>query len=194
MLFLWVACTASTPLLNSERIEQRFGSYQVRVLSQSERIRISSLESRENGRAVTRTLAIVRFAPSDGRWAAEHERIVNGASIGATFRDAGWSIGKPLLQICALDLRSPVLAGLMNIPSPARLAVHVYRFDAARDGDAAPYATIVELHHPDYLALDELRRIYEVPGGDDVSAPCRLERRIRHLMGTLPPRLAHRMH
>jgi hypothetical protein len=47
------------PLLNSERISQRFGSYGIEILDASSDYRISNLFSDEDGLAITRTFAIV---------------------------------------------------------------------------------------------------------------------------------------
>jgi hypothetical protein len=46
------------------------------------------------------------------------------------------------------------------------LAVHVYRLSVCRDGVCFAYATLSEVHHPDYLGLAELREIY---GGSNIA-------------------------
>lgn len=40
--------------------------------------------------------------------------------------------------------------------------MHVYRLLLQKDGPAIDYATIIELHHPDYMDLDGLRELYAV--------------------------------
>ena len=52
------------------------------------------------------------------------------------------------------------LADLMRIDLPASLATHVYEFVIRKEGRSFDYATIVELHHPDYLAVEDLHSIY----------------------------------
>ena len=49
----------SRALLNSERIEQRFGSYGITVLEQSDLTRVSNLYTLEEERETCRTFAIV---------------------------------------------------------------------------------------------------------------------------------------
>jgi hypothetical protein len=38
--------------------------------------------------------------------------------------------------------------------------MHIYRLSLNKAASALTYATIVEVHHPDYLDLDELARSY----------------------------------
>lgn len=190
LLGLLAACAA--PQLNSERIAARYGSYAVTVIAQDSRWRVTSLESRHGGRAITRTLALVRFAqPPRPALAAEDRRIRAGASIGETFRDAGWQIDKPLLYTGAQSVGADAhgLAARMDIDLPATLAVHVYRFDLERAGQRHTYATIVELHHPDYLDVAMLREIH---GAADEAAATRAAPLLRELDGVLaelPPDL-----
>lgn len=161
-LLTLVACTAATPL-NSERIAATFGSYGVRVLDATAERRISSLESVEDGRPVTRTLAIVTFEPGVAAAIADlHARIVDGSSIGVTFRDAGWAIDKPLIGIDEVSIpqSSPVMATLMNVSLPITAGLHAYRFNIRKGDVSVRYATIVEIHHPDYLSVADLERIY----------------------------------
>ena len=42
----------------------------------------------------------------------------------------------------------------------SRLAVHVYSLRVSRGGVDIDYASIVEVHHPDYLELADLVEIY----------------------------------
>lgn len=191
LLCLLAACAA--PPLNSERIAASFGSYAVTVIAQDARWRVSSLESRHDGRAVTRTLAVVRFEqPSSAALAAEDRRIRDGASIGSTFREAGWRIDKPLLYTGEIRVAADAsgLAALMDIELPATLAVHVYRFDVKRAGRRHTYARIAELHHPDYLDLDDLRDIYGVAGDGAARSAARLLGELDDVLTGLPDGLA----
>lgn len=161
-LLVLVACTAGIPL-NSERIAATYGSYNVRVLDATAERRISSLESVEDGRPVTRTLAIVTFEPGAITAVADlHALIVDGASIGATFRAAGWAIDKPLIGIDEVGIpqSSVAIATLMNVSLPITAGLHAYRFNIRRGDISVRYATIVEVHHPAYLSVVDLERIY----------------------------------
>jgi hypothetical protein len=162
------ACDKSAPL-NSERIKQQFGSYGVEIIEANERQRVTSLYSVDNGNRTTRTLALVNFVDaSNTAIANEHREILHGSSIGAEFKANGWIIIKETVRTCALpfDVSGyPSLSG-MQIESPAILALHEYRFRLSRQGANIHYATITEIHHPDYLDLDGLTRVYPDPGGD----------------------------
>ena len=162
------ACVHEPELLNSERIEARFGSYGVEVLMQGQRLRHSSLYSVENGLKTCRTYAIVEFLDPDAESIeVPHAAVRSGQSLGATFRDAGWTIRKRSLFTgnAALDPDTRI-SQLMRLTSARALAVHVYRLHLERDGESIPYANIVEVHHPDYLAAEELETLYPVAAGD----------------------------
>lgn len=189
-LLALVAC-AATPPLNSERITATFGSYNVRVLDATTERRISSLESIEDGRSVTRTLAIVTFEPgAAAAIAGLHARIVDGASIGTTFRDAGWAIDKALIGINEVSIpqSSLVMASLMNISLPATAGLHAYRFNISKGDVSVRYATIVEVHHPAYLSVADLERIYG--GTTQQAATARFRQDALAAMERLASRLA----
>lgn len=162
---LLLACSAPRLQLNSERIAARYGSYEVRVLQEDDTQRISSLQSDAAGSAVTRTLAITKYADIAPAIADVAADIRAGASIGSTFRDAGWMIEKPTLFIGTLPVEADfqVVAQLMDVKLPVTLAMHAYRFDVSRNTERYHYATIVELHHPDYLQAADLRQLYRSP-------------------------------
>jgi hypothetical protein len=147
-------------LLNSERIERRFGSSGLEVLEVAGPIRVANLYSDEGGRRVCRTFAVTRLPEEvDPRVAAEHERVLAGGSIGAVFAASGWTIGKHHDVVAEIP---PPRAGdrvaqLMDLSRPPPLAATVYRFTVSRDGASVDYATIAEVYHPDYLRLDDLR-------------------------------------
>lgn len=158
-------------LLNSERIEERFGNYGVEVLSQDGRLRRSNLYSTNAGTRTCRTYAVVQFADSPPAGIqASHQAVLSGQSLGSTFRDAGWSIAKESLYVGGIALLKPdsELVDLMRISPGERLAMHAYRLVLERDARTIHYATIVEVHHPDYLGLEELGELYEVAAADRV--------------------------
>lgn len=193
MLLLSVAaCTVSPPNLNSDRIKLKYGSYQVRVLYQDEQWRVSSLESRHEYGSVTRTLALVQYEPVEHpEIAAVDQRIRDGGSIGREFRLAGWKIAKPAIFVgeVKVPLATSTVARLMNITLPQELAAHAYRFEVSRDGERHTYATIIELHHPDFMSKTALRRYYTPPRNND-SAGDAIEIAVRLLIH-LPDMLAH---
>lgn len=160
-------------LLNSERIEQAFGSYGIEVLAHGDEVRVSNLYSRTEDARITRTFAVVLYpAPEDveAAYAAEHAEIVAGGSIGAVFKDNGWNVRKRHRFFGRLD-STPRLERMMGDIASQPLATHVYGLRVADAGDEYAYATIVEIHHPDYLTLEDLRRIY----GDGYDPPVTLD-------------------
>ena len=48
----------------------------------------------------------------------------------------------------------------MHLAAGTRLAAHAYVLDVSKDGRAIEYALLVEIHHPAYLVLADLRAIY----------------------------------
>jgi hypothetical protein len=148
------------PPLNSERIEKAFGSYGVEVLASDLSRRISSLYSTDEGVRTTRTLALVAWEPlARASLADAHAAIVGGASIGATLEAAGWAVEKRNFYYGETPASAEV-SRLMRIPQGTMLATHGYGLAVARDGESFGYATIVEIHHPDYLDLDTVESIY----------------------------------
>ena len=49
---------------------------------------------------------------------------------------------------------------LMRIDLPESLATHVYLLIVSKDERSFTYATITEIHHPDYLSSADLKTIY----------------------------------
>ena len=151
------------PLLNSERIKHRFGSYGVEILRQNDAVRLSSLYSIEGGRNTSRTIALVEFDPDvPAQIAGEHRRIVNGASIGATFQEHGWTVSKLLSRVGILKTNRchSDITDRMQLTGAVTLTAHSYDFEVARAGERIRYARITEIHHPDYLRMAELSKIY----------------------------------
>lgn len=151
--------TLSPKLLNSERIEKKFGGYGIDVLYNSAQLRVSNLY---DGKKITRTLAVVDYPDFiDSSFFKEHEIIVQGGSIGSVFKTHGWTIDKKNIFLGELAPSADYnkLCALMgNIP-PSKLSVWIYVFNIRKDGKAFPYATITEVYHPDYLSLADLKCI-----------------------------------
>lgn len=157
------ACAIEPEILNSERIEERFGSYGIEVLSNRPGLRRSALFSGENKDKTCRTYAVVRFVDTpDTRLDSEHEQILAGDSIGARFKADGWTIRKETLYLGATDRcpRGSEIAAVMRIDNPCEIAMHVYRLLLQKDDAEFDYATISEFHHPDYLDLADLQALY----------------------------------
>jgi hypothetical protein len=170
--------TRTPELLNSERIERTFGSYGIEVLESDARTRVANLYSIAGAARVCRTFAVTRYPTAiDPRLAAEHATIVSGGSIGATFAARGWTVLKTHRYFGEIDA-TPRLAALMGGIDAARLAVHVYALDVAKDGTRLEYATIAEIHHPEYLDLEDIRAIY----GGGTTVPPRPDEATRALL------------
>ena len=160
-----ISASAAEPvLLNSERIEKRFGSYSMDVLASAAGLRRSSLFSMHDGQRVCRTYAVVQFAdPLGEHYGDAHAKVLAGNSIGAVFRSHGWNVHKQTLHIGSLELPpdNQVITRLMHIDAPCKLALHIYQLLLAKDAQVLEYATILETHHPDYLSENGLYELYE---------------------------------
>ena len=152
--------SAAAAPLNSERIEQTFGSYGIDVLYSDARLRLSRLFSIDGGRKTLRTLALVAWPDAiDSTIAGLHERILAGESIGATFKSAGFAVLKDNVYY-GLIVATPRMREEMHIATDGPVAIHVYDLAVERAGHRFEYARIAELHHPDYLSRADLIRIY----------------------------------
>lgn len=165
--FIWLHLAlllgCNEPQLNSERIEQQFGSYGVEILESSASHRVTNLYSLEGDRKVCRTLALVLFnEPMNTAVKAEHQKITAGGSIGAVFKANDWTIGKVNLFLGDIDVAADasLVNELMGISVPNKLAMHIYRFKLQKGQTLVEYATIVEIHHPQYLSSRRLDRLY----------------------------------
>ena len=157
------ACESEPVLLNSERIEKRFGSYGISILASEQGLRRSSLFSLENGKPVCRTYAVVSFFDRlDERYREEHAKVLAGNSIGAIFRSHGWDVHKQTLYIGSLSLADAdaAIGRLMLLTGPRTLALHIYQLLLKRSEQVVEYATIIEAHHPDYMAENDLVELY----------------------------------
>ena len=160
LLEIVLAASASAQILNSERIEQTFGSYGIDVLYSDEALRLSSLYSEHADQRIMRTFAIVAYPEIvDEPFATEHREILQGGSIGTTFTAAGWEVVKINLLFSEFR-RGADLAGLMGGEAAGWFATHAYRLDIVRPGERYSYATIIEVHHPDYMNVEQLQAIY----------------------------------
>ena len=157
------ACAFEPESLNSERIEGRFGSYGIEVLSHEGGVRRSSLYSLEGATRVCRTYAVVHFQDeATARVAEAHADVLAGQSIGATFKTSGWQIRKATLYIgtISLDASKHGIGGLMQLEGKVDLGIHAYQLVLEKESQSIDYATIVHAHHPDYLTIDELTELY----------------------------------
>lgn len=171
-------------LLNSQRIERTFGGFGIEVLSADAELRVSNLYSTEEAGRICRTFAVVAFPAQLAPELAEpHSLVLAGRSIGETFEAAGWAIQKhhryfgEIADVEAL----PRVAALMGLDTPANAAIHIYGFVVARSGRTVDYATIAEIHHPEYLALPDLAALY----GPDVETFSVVGEALRPLLGTV---------
>ena len=152
------------PLLNSERIRQKFGSYGLDILQGGEKIRVSNLYSVQNGKKTTRTLALVVYPEViDLLLSTEHQKIINGQSIGEVFKGNGWRIKKQHVFFGEIEASSNFAGvySLMGGVAPVALPIHIYNFFVRKNGAEFLYASISEIHHPDYLDANDLQGIYE---------------------------------
>ena len=166
------ACATETLLLNSERIEQRFGSYGVDVLASEAGLRRSSLYSLDNRQRVCRTYSIVRFTDHpDDSYGHEHTKVLAGNSLGQVFRSHGWSIHKQTLHIGSVQAEGPAsqVCALMMLEAGQTLALHVYQLLLVKKTQVFEYATIIEAHHPDHLSTADLLEIYHYDDSESLS-------------------------
>jgi hypothetical protein len=148
---------------NSERIRQKFGSYGIEVLESGVRIRVSNLYSVENGVKTNRTFAVVVYpAMIDKEFSREHDAIINGQSIGIVFKNNGWMIDKRHQYFGKVDRASggPGSVSVFGDIGKTRPVVHVYSLFIRKNGSEFHYASIAEVHHPEYLEWEDLHSIY----------------------------------
>lgn len=148
---------------NSDRIRIKFGSYGIEVIENGKRIRVSELYSVKDGIRTNRTFAVVSYpAIIAPEFTKEHEEITNGKSIGIVFKNHKWEINKRNLHFGMVEL-SPEKKGKETVFGDigTRLpVVHVYALIVKKDNAEFHYASIAEVHHPDYLELTDLQEIY----------------------------------
>ena len=157
------AAATESVILNSERIEKRFGSYGIDVLASEAGLRRSSLFSYDGDSTTCRTYAVVQFAEeADARYNDAHSRVLAGDSIGETFKEDGWDIRKNTLYVGTIRLPESTtqVGDLMRLSGAHDLALHIYQLVLVRDVNEIEYATILEAHHPEYLTERDLRGIF----------------------------------
>ena len=148
---------------NSDRIRLKFGNYGIEIVENDLRIRVSNLFSATAGVKTNRTFAVVMYpAVIEPAFRKEHEAIINGQSIGIVFKESGWLIDKRHQYIGELEPLSD-LSGIYSVfgdIGAVRPVIHVYSLFIKKDNAEFHYASIAEVHHPDYLDLAELKSIY----------------------------------
>lgn len=148
---------------NSDRIRLKFGSYGIEVLESGLRIRVSNLYSISDGVRTNRTFAVVTYpAVIEPEFSKEHEAIINGQSIGIVFKENGWAIDKRHRYFGKLDT-SANYSGVESVfgdIGKKQPVVHIYSLFVKKDESEFQYASIAEVHHPEYLDLEELSLIY----------------------------------
>ena len=153
---------------NSERIRLKFGSYGIEVLESGQGIRVSNLYSIDEGIRTNRTFAVVAYPDViESAFSKEHDAILKGESIGIVFRDKGWAVDKRhqyFGKVEVLSDRSDVDSVFGDI-GRAQPVIHVYSLFVKKDSSEFRYASIAEVHHPEYLGLEDLSAIY----GNDLS-------------------------
>lgn len=148
-------------MLNSERIAEKFGSYGIEVLEHAAESRVSNLFSLENNERIGRTFAVVLYPEMiDAALASEHAEILSGRSIGALLTERGWSVEKHHRYFGEIESTGRVRQFMGGGISPQHLTIHVYDLVASRNSLTATYATIVEVHHREYLSSADLLVIY----------------------------------
>lgn len=150
---------------NSDRIRLKFGNYGIDIVENELRVRVSNLFSTSEGVKTNRTFAVVMYpAVIEPAFRKEHKAITEGQSIGIVFKEHGWQIDKRHQYVGELE----PLSGFSGVHSVfgdiglARPVIHVYSLIVKKDDQEFHYASITEVHHPEYLGLEELRSIFEV--------------------------------
>lgn len=160
---------------NSDRIRLKFGNYGIDLVENELRIRVSNLYSTSDGVKTNRTFAVVMYPTViEPAFRKEHQAITEGQSIGIVFREHGWQIDKRHQYIGELDTLSD-FSGIHSVfgdIGSAQPVIHVYSLIVRKDNQEFHYASIAEVHHPEYLELEELTSIFEVePDGAEVKNP-----------------------
>jgi hypothetical protein len=137
-----VETSHSRMLRNSDRIQIRFGSYDIDIIENDDHIRVSKLYSLHNGKKTNRTFAIVAYPDLiEPAFKKEHEAIINGQSIGVVFEQNGW-----IILFSGIGSTNP--------------AIHIYSLVVNKDNATFEYALIAEIHHPEFLRSEDLEAIY----------------------------------
>jgi len=149
-------------LLNSTRIELKFGSYGVQILAQDQvsGIRLSSLYSEHGTEKIARTIAFTQYeANLDDRLKMAHQKILEGGSIGSTLKKYGFDIKKDILFKGLVEGIPDQLQCLMHTQKHT-FATVIYNLSAKEGNNDYPYCTIAEIYSPEFLTLVEVDQIY----------------------------------
>jgi len=155
--------TQDSGLGNSDRIRLKFGSYGIEIVENGARIRVSNLYSTNDGFKTNRTFAVVMYpVVIEPAFAKEHDAIINGQSIGIVFREHGWEIEKRHQYVGELEVGPDFSAihAVFGDIGGVRPVIHVYSLLIKKHNAKFHYASIAEVHHPDYLGLEDLRTIF----------------------------------
>jgi hypothetical protein len=155
--------TQTSDLANSDRIRLKFGNYGIEVIENGLRIRVSKLFSTDASVKTNRTFAVVMYpAVIETAFGKEHKAIIDGQSIGIVFKENGWFIDKRHQYIGELKPLSDFsdVHSVFGDIGEVRPVIHVYSLFIKKGNDEFHYASIAEVHHPDYLDLEELNAIY----------------------------------
>lgn len=147
-------------LANSDRIQLIFGNYGIEVLENSPGMRASSLYSIHDGIKKNRTFAVVAYPEVvEEAIEQEHRTILSGQSIGIVFRNNGWDTIKHHQYFGKLDA-APDDSEMFSAIGATRPAIHIYSLSVMKNNTEYSYAQIAEVHHPEYLTLEDLKAIY----------------------------------
>jgi len=153
----------SRPLRNSDRIQMKYGSYGIDIIENGNKIRVSNLYSTDNGVKTNRTFAVVAFPDViETAFKTEHQSVINGQSIGVVFAKNGWEIQKHHLYFGEIEMPTEHYGDhcLFSDIGTGQPAIHIYSLVVAKDNSEFEYAAIAEVHHPDFLQLEDLQAIY----------------------------------
>ena len=172
--FLCSGCAGN--LLNSERIEKKFGSYGIEIIENTGSSRVSFLYSLDKNCQQNlslketqigihckqyKTRAIVKFLNTNDV-IDEHTKIHKGASIGATFKNQNWIIKKENILISEIhNKENQIINEWSNNPNLEKFAFHIYDISLKKNQLQLKYAQIIEIHNPNYLIIDDLIEIYD---------------------------------
>ncbi len=154
---------------NSDRIQLKFGNYGIELLENGPAIRVSNLYSVSRGVKTNRTFAVVAYpGVIETAFSKEHKAIISGQSIGIVFRNNGWVINKRHLYFGEIEAPpgDDGIASVFGDIGSASPAIHVYSLFVAKHGIEFQYASIAELHHPEYLSLQDLRAVFAAEYND----------------------------
>lgn len=172
------------PMLNSERIAYLFGSYGIDVLEGCPAVlpqsRVSNLYSTHNNIKIMRTLAMVNFEKEiNPALLTAHQKIQAGASLGSTLKEMGWKVIKEPVYLGEIDL-SPSVMQYMQETSKTKAAIHIYELKVSHANtpqQIIPYCTIIEVHSPQYINLQNLTMLYP-----ESSKKIKIERNIQDVL------------